>query len=149
MAIGQNNHSGGHNKLGGDIKGKEKVAVFQNSKTHASSYPYHDKCDLYLKKAKAKIGAEFMSNVNGKIKTNTLTLDLFLHVERGNGGKWNIVSLEVREVDRKVLNNRPNYKIMTKPNLNEMGNTIKGKGNNYWAPKSNTLALPTHNAKPK
>ena len=60
-----------------------------------------------------------------------------------------MVSSEVREVDYKVLNNRPNYQIMTKPNLNEMGNTIKGKGNNYWAPKSNTLALPTHNAKLK
>ena len=90
-----------------------------------------------------------MSNINGKIKTDSLTLDLFLRVERGNGGKWNIVSSKVREVDRKVLNNRPNYKTMPKPNLNEMGNNIKEKGNNYWAPKSNTLALPTHNAKPK
>ena len=90
-----------------------------------------------------------MSNINGKIKTDSLTLDLFLRVERGNGGKWNIVSSKVREVDHKVLNNRPNYKTMPKPNLNEMGNNIKEKGNNYWAPKSNTLALPTHNAKPK
>nr|POE65393.1 hypothetical protein CFP56_71836 [Quercus suber] len=149
VATGQNNHDGRHNKPDGGIKGKEKVAVFQNSKTHASSYPHRDKCDLYSEKAKAKIGAKFMSNINGKIKTDTLTLDLFLRVKRGNGGKWNIVSSKVREVDRKVLNNRPNYKTMAKPNLNEMGNTIKGKGNNYWALKSNTLALTTHNAKPK
>ena len=44
-------------------------------------------------------------------------------------------------MDCKVLNNKPNYKTMTKPNLNEMSNTIKGNRNNYWAPKSNMLAL--------
>ena len=150
VATGQNNHGGGHNKPGGGIKGKEKNAFFQNSKTHASSYPHYDQCDLYSKKAKAQIRAEFMSNINGrKIKTDSLTLDLFLRVEPGNSGKWNIVSSKVREVDHKVLNKRPNYKTMTKPNLKEMDNTLKGKGNNYWAPKSNTLVLPTHNAEPK
>ena len=124
VAAKQNSHGGGHNKPSSGIKGKEKVLVFHNLNTHASSYPHRDQCDLYSEKAKAKIGAEFVSNINGKIKTNSLTLDLFLRVERGNGGKWNIISSEVREVDRKVLNNRPNYKFMTKPNLNETGNTI-------------------------
>ena len=87
--------------------------------------------DSFIYFWKAKIGTEFTSNINGKIKTDSLTLDLFLRVEHGNSGKWNLVSSKVREVDRKVLNNRPNYKTMPKPNLNEMGNNIKEKGNNY------------------
>ena len=67
VAAKQNNHGGGHNKPSGSIKGKEKVLVFHNLNTHASSYPHCDQCDLYSEKAKAKIGAEFVSNINGKI----------------------------------------------------------------------------------
>ena len=80
VAAGHNNHSGG-------IKGKEKIAEFRNLKTSASSSFHRDQSDLYSDKAKAQIGAKLTSNINGKIKTNSLTLDLFLHVEHGNGGK--------------------------------------------------------------
>ena len=52
-------------------------------------------------------------------------------------------------MDPKVLNNRPNYKTKTKPNLSGMGNTLKGKGNNKWIHKPNTLALPMSNAERK
>ena len=52
-------------------------------------------------------------------------------------------------MDPKVLNNRPNHKTRTKPNLIGMGNTLKGKGNNKWIHKPNTLALPTPNAERK
>ena len=69
---------GGRNKVGGGIKGKKKVTVFQNSKTHASSYPHRDQCDLYSEKEKENIGVEFISNINGKIKTDTLTLDSYM-----------------------------------------------------------------------
>ena len=59
---------GGRNKVGGGIKGKKKVTVFQNSKTHASSYPHRDQCDLYSEKEKENIGVEFISNIRGKSK---------------------------------------------------------------------------------
>ena len=52
-------------------------------------------------------------------------------------------------MDPKVLNNRPNHKTRTKPNLIGMGNTLKGKGNNKRIHKPNTLALPTPNAERK
>ena len=34
---------------------------------------------------------------------------------------------DVREMDPTVLNNEPNYKTRTKPNLNGMGYTFKGR----------------------
>ena len=45
-------------------------------------------------------------------------------------------------MDPKVLNNGPNYKTRTKPNLNGMGYTFKGRVPNMWA-------LPTPNVEPK
>ena len=46
VAAGHSNHSGRYNIHGGGIKGKEKVTVFQNLKTYASSSFHRDQCKL-------------------------------------------------------------------------------------------------------
>ena len=46
VAAKHSNHGGRYNIHGGGIKGKEKVTVFQNSKTYASSSFHRDQCKL-------------------------------------------------------------------------------------------------------
>ena len=66
-------------------KGKEIISGFQNLKPNIS-------CGDNSGIEKDHVGADIMSVISGDVNKSfnaTLTLDISLHVERGNEGKWN------------------------------------------------------------
>ena len=80
----------------------------------------------------AQFGVDILSNINVIAKRDLLTLNISLHVERGKGGQWTVVSSFIKDVGSNQVSHemRPN--------------TFKGS-NMYaqnWAPKPNPKAHP-------
>nr|POE45556.1 syntaxin-41 [Quercus suber] len=130
-----------HNHGGAKNTGKDKITVFQNSNPSNPSNSVCDQGRSYSGEDMAQFGVDILSNINVTAKSDLLTLDITLRVERGKEGQWAVVSSIVKDVGSNQISHgmRPN--------------TFKGY-NMYtqnWAPKPKPKAQPQQSiiSKPK
>lgn len=87
-------------KKGGGIgnKRKEKISEISNNTISGDHAPLEGNSE----KVKAQFGADVTSVIRGIVSSgikDTLTLDIYLRVERGKEGNWGVISSKVSEVD--------------------------------------------------
>ena len=111
-------------------KGKEIITGFQNLKSNIS-------CGDNSRIDKDHVGVDIMSVINGAVNKSynaMLTLDISLHVECGNEGKWNVLFSKINEAGPVAV--KPSGENKTHSFKTMLTNGRGPRPNAGWKPKA-------------